>query len=84
MSIGIQVVSLLGAVLILFAYIATQRGVWTPDRTSYLWANFVGSTLLAIVAILDRRLGFILLEVIWAAVSLWGLVRPKPDPAPRD
>jgi hypothetical protein len=86
MMIGIQVVSLIGAVLILVAYVAAQRGIWTPDRTVYLWANFVGSTLLAVVAIIDRRLGFILLEVIWAAVSLWGIIRPRraqtPDQVP--
>jgi hypothetical protein len=37
--------------------------------------NFVGSGLLAWVAIHDRRAGFIILEVVWALASLPPLFR---------
>ena len=73
----IQVVSLIGAVLILAAFIALQRGWSRSDSTPYLWANFIGSALLAGVATWDRRLGFVLLEAAWAVVSLWSLIRPE-------
>ena len=76
MSIVVQLVSLVGAVFILSAFVAVQRGWWTPAGRGYLWANLVGAALLALVAIWDRRIGFVLLEVVWAAVSLWSLVRP--------
>jgi hypothetical protein len=42
---------------------------------SYLVLNFVGSVILAVLAGLDRDLGFLLLETVWAIVSAWGLVR---------
>ena len=77
MNLMIQTVSLLGAGLILLAFIALQRKIWRSDTGPYLWANFVGSLLLTGVATVDRRLGFVLLEGVWALVSLWSIVR-KP------
>ena len=72
----IQGSALIGALLILGAFVALQRGMATSAAAPYLWANFVGSTLLCLVAVIDRRLGFILLESVWAGVSLWSIVRP--------
>ena len=71
-----QALSLLGAGLILLAYFALQRRIWASENVWYLLANLLGSLLLAVVAIWDRRLGFILLETAWAIVSLVSLVRP--------
>ena len=34
--------------------------------------NFVGSAVLAVLALLDEDWGFVLLEVVWALVSAWG------------
>jgi hypothetical protein len=73
----VQVVSLVGAVLILVAFVALQRGWSRSDSPGYLWANLTGSSLLAAVAIWDRRLGFVVLEVAWAAVSFWSIVHPE-------
>jgi hypothetical protein len=76
MDFWVQAVSLLGAIILLASFVALQRGRWRSDSAAYLWCNFTGSLLLAAVAIWDRRAGFILLEGIWAAVSLWSIVRP--------
>lgn len=65
-----QVVSLMGAVLILGAYAANQRGWIGPDHTSYNVMNLAGALLLLWVAVIDGRLGFIFLEVVWAGVTL--------------
>jgi hypothetical protein len=75
MNVLIQGVSLLGAGLILVAFIALQQKVWRSDSSPYLWANLFGSLLLTVVAVWDRRVGFVLLESVWAAVSLWSIVR---------
>ena len=72
----IQGVSLVGAVLVLGAFLALQRRWWTSRSAPYLWANFVGALLLTLVAIVDRRIGFVLLEATWASVSLWSILKP--------
>ena len=70
-----QLVSLVGAALILAAYVALQRE-WLPRESRlYNALNFVGSGLLTYVAIKDRRMGFIILEAAWALLSLPGMLR---------
>ena len=68
-----QVVQLVGAVLILAAFAAAQVG-WVDVRNPrYLWANLVGSFVLAVDAWHEGQWGFLLLEGVWAIVSAWGL-----------
>jgi len=70
-----QLVSRVGAALILVAYLALQRG-WMPRESRlYNALNFVGSGLLTYVAVKDRRMGFIILEAAWALLSLPGMLR---------
>lgn len=83
MNVVVQLVSLVGAALILGAYISLQRGWWTQAGRGYLWCNFLGAAVLTAVAVWDRRFGFIALEVVWAFVSLWSLLRPAPARTPR-
>ncbi|HEX9730330.1 MAG TPA: hypothetical protein VGA37_17680 [Gemmatimonadales bacterium] len=74
MNLALQMVSVLGALLILGAFVALQRGRCSSQDRAYLWANFAGAALLTIVAVRDRRLGFILLEGVWALVALQSLL----------
>ncbi len=75
----IQVVSVTGDVMIIGAYLALQRGWWKSHTRPYLWMYLIGASLLAAVAVWDRSLGFILLEVTWALVSLSSLLRSAPQ-----
>jgi membrane-bound ClpP family serine protease len=80
-----QIPQILGAILILIAFAANQRGTMSPQSTRYLALNLIGSLVLAVVALLDEDLGFLLLEGVWAAVSAYGLVqalRGAPPGAP--
>jgi hypothetical protein len=70
-----QLISLVGAGLVLVAYTALQRGWWTSHAAPYLWCNLIGAVLLTAVALGDRRVGFILLEGVWASVTLLTILR---------
>lgn len=65
-----QIISLVGAIMILIAYAGNQRGWMDKTARSYNLLNLVGSGLLAWVAIIDRRSGFIFLESAWALLSI--------------
>jgi hypothetical protein len=75
-----QAISLVGAVLVLSAYIALQRRWLSGDDRLFNLLNFVGAGLLTWVAVIDRRIGFIILEGAWALLSLPGLVRGRRSP----
>lgn len=70
-----QAVQLIGAVLILAAFVLAQQRRMATDSVAYLTLNAVGAALLAVVAVLDRDIGFTLLEATWTVVSTTGLVR---------
>jgi hypothetical protein len=70
----LQAVSILGALLILLAFAANQLGRVDTSSLSYQVANFVGSGILTVVAVIEAQPGFILLEGTWALVSLWGII----------
>ncbi|MGD8321964.1 MAG: hypothetical protein PVJ02_16060 [Gemmatimonadota bacterium] len=70
-----QVVSLLGALLILLAFGLNQTGRIRPGHVSYALMNLLGSLLLLWIAVVDRRAGFILLEGAWAVLSIVPLVK---------
>jgi hypothetical protein len=70
-----QVIQVVGALLILAAFAAAQFGLLRLDSRSYLVLNLVGSAILAWLAWEERQWGFLLLETVWALVSLWSLVR---------
>ena len=69
----LQVISVLGALAILGAFAANLFGWIRPSNLWYSVANFLGSAVLTVVALVDRQLGFLLLEGTWALVSLWGI-----------
>lgn len=76
-----QLVQIAGALLILSAFAAAQFGAMDPHSRSYLVLNLVGSAVLAVLALEERQWGFLLLETVWAVVSLWGLIRVRRAPA---
>jgi hypothetical protein len=71
----IQAISVVGALLILAPFAASQFGRLATTTLAYQLMNLVGSAALTAVAIVERQYGFILLEGTWAVVSLAGLAR---------
>ena len=72
-----QVLSAFGAVGILLAFWALQTGRMQADQRSYQLLNLVGAGLLATAALIIEKWAFVVLNVVWAAVALWALLRPS-------
>jgi len=73
--VSYQLVQVAGSLLILAAFAASQAGRLPIDSQLYLVLNFIGSAILAVLAWIDQQWGFLLLEGVWAVVSLYSLVQ---------
>jgi NADH:ubiquinone oxidoreductase subunit 6 (subunit J) len=74
-SMVFQIVSLVGAVLILFGFAAQQLRRLDAATMTYQSLNFVGGACLWIAAAAARQYGFILLEGTWTIMSAYGVWR---------
>jgi len=72
-----QLVSFVGALLILVAYGGHQMG-WMNSRSAlYNILNAVGSGILGYIALHPFQIGFVVLESVWTLISLYALARPR-------
>jgi hypothetical protein len=70
-----QVISFIGAVLILAAYMALQLNRLSAETMTFQLLNLFGGVFLCITAVALRQYGFILVEGLWAILSAAGLWR---------
>ena len=68
-----QVLSGIGAALVLLAYAGHQLRWMSSAGTWYAVLNLVGSALLALVAGMNGLWAYVVLNGVWAAVSMWSL-----------
>ncbi len=74
-SIAHQIISFIGALLILIAYIGHQVHRMNPRGWLYNWLNAVGSALLGWMALSPFQIGFVILEFVWVIASMYGWYR---------
>jgi hypothetical protein len=72
-----QLFGVLGALLVLGAYLALQRGWLTLEQRVYHAMNLVGAGLLTWIAATERQLGLTMVEGAWAVLSVPGLLRRR-------
>lgn len=65
-----QILSLVGAALVLSAFLANSFGRMKNDSFLYAILNFLGTGLLALSVLSPLNLGILIVEVIWAGASL--------------
>ena len=68
-----QVVQIVGAVLILAAFVLAQFRLLDQESYADLMPNLVGAAVFTVTAYRSEQWGFVLLEAVWAAVSLYGI-----------
>lgn len=70
-----QVLSLVGAALLLGAYVLQTATTDGAHKTTNLTMNLLGSLALTVTAVVNNQLGFIFLEGIWAIISAFSLIK---------
>ena len=70
-----QIASFIGALLILFAYAGHQMKWIDARKAGYNILNAIGSAILAYIAFHPFQIGFVVLESVWAVISIYALLR---------
>ena len=73
------ILSWLGMLLILLAFILETQGRIHSRSKQYLVLMAIGSGLLLIRAVLIEEWAFSILELVWCLAAISGLVKPKPQ-----
>ncbi|MFF1820466.1 hypothetical protein ACFVWG_24390 [Kribbella sp. NPDC058245] len=80
---AVDVFEIVGALIILIAFAAAQAGRLRQRTLTYQLLNFLGSGLLAAIALQESSWGFLLLEGSWAVISLIGLLTLRTEREPQ-
>lgn len=73
----ITLIGVVGAGLVLFAFIMAQTKRWTPESFYFDLVNFLGSAVLVFYGLLLNSIPFVILNTVWAAFSLRDVIRRK-------
>lgn len=69
------IIGIAGATLILIAFLLNQFGKLSNKNILYDFINFVGSGLMVVYAIMLSSIPFLILNIVWAGVSLKDVIK---------
>lgn len=70
-----DVVGFAGAAIAIVAYFFNQHGWLRSDDWRFPFANLVGAALIFSSLCFAWNFPSVVIEIFWAAISLWGLIR---------
>jgi hypothetical protein len=65
----------IGSVIVIVAYFATQAGWVGAHDPRFAWANLVGAVLIIFSLTMDWNLAAFIVEIFWFLISVFGLAR---------
>lgn len=66
-----------GTAFIVVAYFANQQGWLRSDDWRFPGANVLGSALILVSLVYEWNFPSVVIEIFWAAISLYGLARSR-------
>lgn len=70
-----DLLGLIGSLIIIGAYFATQRGLVEASDWRFPLANLIGAALILASLMFAWNLAAFVIEVFWIAISIYGLAR---------
>jgi len=68
-------IGIIGATLVLVAFVLEQKKIWNSEMLKYDLVNFLGSATLVYYGILIKGYPFVVLNSVWALVSLYDVIK---------
>ncbi len=75
MELLADIIGNIGVVCFLLAYFLLQKGKILHTQLSYLLLNLAGALLLIFSLLINWNLSAFLLEVAWALISIYGIIK---------
>ena len=72
-------IATIGVSILLIGFGLNLLKIIAADSYSYLFLNFIGALLTGISSILISFIPFVILEGVWAVVSLFGIIKKISD-----
>jgi hypothetical protein len=73
-----DLIGTIGVGTLLIAFVLNQRRTISEHSRAFLAMNLVGALMCGYSAWLVRFMPFVVLEIVWAMVAAWGLLRWTP------
>ena len=70
-----DLLGVIGSLIIIAAYFATQRGWVEASDWRFPLANLIGALLILLSLMVAWNLAAFVMEIFWLAISIYGLVR---------